>query len=66
MAAALIVLRVEVDENPATRNHVWVLPDMILVSIAIAFAYRSITGQKNIWSERQLTATRKRRSTLSI
>ncbi len=45
-AIALIVLCVEVDENPATRNHLWILAGMILVSFGIEFAYRSITGRK--------------------
>ena len=34
-AGALIVLCVEVDENPATRNHLWILLGMILVSFGI-------------------------------
>ena len=45
-AIALIVLCVEVDENPATRNHLWILVGMILVSLGIEFAYRSITGRR--------------------
>jgi len=45
-AIALIVLCVEVDENPATRNHLWILLGMILVSFGIEFAYRRITGRK--------------------
>ena len=45
-AAALIVLCVEVDENPATRNHLWILVGMILVSFGIEFAYRRITGRR--------------------
>lgn len=44
-AIALIVLCVEVDENPATRYHLWILAGMILVSFAIELAYRSITGR---------------------
>ena len=43
---ALIVLCVEVDENPATRNHLWILVGMILVSFGIEFAYRRITGRR--------------------
>ena len=43
---ALIVLCVEVDENPATRNHLWILVGMILVSFVIEFAYGSITGRR--------------------
>ena len=42
---ALIVLCVEVEENPATRNHLWILVGMILVSAGIEFAYRRFTGR---------------------
>ena len=45
-AIALIVLCVEVDENPATRNHLWILAGMILVSFAIELVYRSVTGRE--------------------
>jgi hypothetical protein len=44
-AIALIVLCVEVDENPATRNHLWILVGMILVSLGIELSYRRFTGQ---------------------
>jgi uncharacterized protein len=44
-AIALVVLCVEVEENPATRNHLWILVGMILVSFGIELAYRSITGR---------------------
>jgi hypothetical protein len=44
-AIALIVLCVEVDENPAPRNHLWILAGMILVSFAIELAYRGVTGR---------------------
>ena len=44
-AAALIVLSIEVGENPATRNHLWILSGMILVSFAIEIAYRRATGR---------------------
>lgn len=44
-AIALIVLCVEVDENPATRNHLWILVGMILASVGIEFAYRKFTGR---------------------
>lgn len=43
---ALVVLCVEVEENPATRNHLWILVGMILVSFGIEFVYRGITGRK--------------------
>jgi len=45
-AIALIVLCIEVDENPATRNHLWILVGMILVSLGIELVYRSITGRR--------------------
>jgi hypothetical protein len=45
-ADALIVLCIEVDENPATRNHLWILLGMILASFAIELAYRGITGRE--------------------
>lgn len=44
-AVALIVLCVEVDENPATRNHLWILAGMIAVSFLIEFVYRGATGR---------------------
>ena len=43
-AIALIVLCVEVDENPATRNHLWILAGIILASFGIEFVYRRLTG----------------------
>jgi hypothetical protein len=45
-AVALLVLCVEVDENPATRNHLWILLGMILVSFGIELVYRRITGRQ--------------------
>ena len=45
-AVALMVLCVEVDENPATRRHLWILLGMIVVSLAIELAYRGITGRR--------------------
>jgi amino acid transporter len=42
---ALIVLCVEVDENPATRNHLWILLGMIAVSVAIEWVYRRLSGR---------------------
>jgi len=44
-AVALIVLCVEVAGNPATRNHLWILLGMILVSFGIELAYRGVTGR---------------------
>jgi amino acid transporter len=45
-AVALMVLCVEVDENPATRHHLWILLGMILVAFGIEVAYRGITGRR--------------------
>jgi amino acid transporter len=44
-AIALSVLCVQVDENPATRNHLWILLGMILVSLGIELVYRRLTGR---------------------
>lgn len=41
---ALLVLCVEVDENPMTRNHLWILVGTIVASFAIEIAKRRITG----------------------
>jgi amino acid transporter len=43
---ALVVLCVEVDENPATRRHLWILLGMIAASFGIEFVYRVITGRR--------------------
>ncbi|WP_116131342.1 APC family permease [Tropicimonas sp. IMCC34043] len=43
---ALVVLCVSVDENPASRNHLWILGGMIAASLAIEAVYRGITGRK--------------------
>jgi hypothetical protein len=43
---ALVVLCVEVDENPATRRHLWILLAMIAVSFGIELVYRGITGRR--------------------
>jgi len=45
-AVALIVLCLEVEENPMTRNHLWILAAMVLMSFAIEIVYRSITGRE--------------------
>jgi len=42
---ALVVLCVEVDQNPSTRNHLWILAGMISVSLVIEVVYRSLTGR---------------------
>ena len=41
--AALIILCVNVEENPATRNHLWILAGMIAVSLLIEGVYRGVT-----------------------
>jgi uncharacterized protein len=43
---ALVVLCVQVDENPATRNHLWILAGMIVGSLAIEIVYRLLTRRK--------------------
>ena len=45
-AGALVVLCVTVDENPATRHHLWILAGMILASLAIEIVYRSVSNRK--------------------
>lgn len=45
-AVALIVLCVKVDENPATRNHLWILIGMISTSLVAELTYRGLTGRK--------------------
>ena len=47
-AIALILLCIKVDENPATRNHLWILVGMIAASFTIEFAYRGITGRNTL------------------
>jgi amino acid transporter len=42
---AVVVLCIQVDENPATRNHLWILIGMIVVSLAIEIIYRRTTGR---------------------
>ncbi len=44
-AIALVVLCIQVDENPATRDHLWILVGMIGSSLAIEIAYRRFTGR---------------------
>jgi amino acid transporter len=44
--AALGILCIEVDENPATRNHLWILVGMIALSLAVELAYRGLTGRE--------------------
>ncbi len=45
-AVALVVLCVKVDENPATRNHLWILAGMIAAALVVELAYRGATGRK--------------------
>ncbi|MGB5210047.1 MAG: APC family permease [Gammaproteobacteria bacterium] len=42
---ALLVLCVEVDENPATRDHLWILAGMIVASLVIEVVYRRVSGR---------------------
>jgi hypothetical protein len=43
---ALVMLCVEVGENPATRDHLWILVGMLVVSLGIEVTYRRITGRE--------------------
>jgi amino acid transporter len=45
-AVALVMLCIEVGENPATRNHLWILVGMLVVSLGIEVIYRGITGRR--------------------
>jgi amino acid transporter len=47
-AGALVALCITVDENPATRRHLWILVGMIVGSLAIEIIYRAITGRSII------------------
>lgn len=42
---ALVVLCIQVDENPDTRRHLWILAGMVLASFAIEIVYRGLTGR---------------------
>ena len=45
-SVALVVLCMQVDENPATRNHLWILAGMIVTALVIEIVYRRVTGRK--------------------
>jgi uncharacterized protein len=45
-AFALVIMCIKVDENPATRYHLWILLGMILISFLIEIIYRKFTGRK--------------------
>jgi len=45
-AAALVVLCLEVEENPATRDHLSILVCLIALSFGVELAYRRITGRR--------------------
>ncbi len=44
---AVILLCVQVDENPATRRHLWILVGMITGSFAFEFGFRRWTGRRD-------------------
>jgi amino acid transporter len=44
-AVALVVLCLEVDENPGTRDHLWILVGMVATSFGAELVYRRITGR---------------------
>ncbi len=43
---ALVVLCIEVDENPATRNHLWILAGMIAGALVLETVYRLLTRRR--------------------
>jgi hypothetical protein len=45
-AVALVVLCVQVAENPATSHHLWILLGMIVSSFGIEIVYRRLTGRE--------------------
>lgn len=51
---ALAVLCVSVDENPASRSHLWILAGMIVASLLIEVSYRGATGRQIHLRERGL------------
>ena len=46
-AVALVVLCIEVDENPASRSHLWILAGMIVGSLLIEVLYRRCVRSNN-------------------
>lgn len=54
-AIALVVLCIEVDENPATRSHLWILVGMISASLAIEIVYRRFTGRGSVGQQTDAT-----------
>ena len=59
-AVALVVLCVQVDENPATRNHLWILLGMIAASLLIEIVYRAATGRRIRLVQTQAEPTNRR------
>ena len=47
-ALALIILCIKVDENPATKNHLWILAGMIVLSFIIEKVYRTMIKKKRL------------------
>lgn len=45
-AFALVVLCIEVDENPASRSHLWILAGMIAGSWLIEVLYRRLARRR--------------------
>lgn len=44
-AAALVMLCLDVEENPHTRRQFWILVGMVAVSLTIEIAYRTVSGR---------------------
>jgi amino acid transporter len=60
-AIALGMLCVQVEENPATRNHLWILIGMIALAFAIEIIYRKSSGREMRLKQRNIAdAARKR------
>jgi len=58
---ALVVLCVEVDENAATRDHLWILAGMIAAALMIEVLYRRVTGRQIILHRTRRPLRRARR-----
>lgn len=44
-AAALVMMCIQVEENPHSRDQLWILVGMVAISLAIEVAYRSLSGR---------------------
>jgi len=44
-AAALVLLCIQVEENPHSRDHLWILIGMVVLSLLIEVTYRAWSGR---------------------